>query len=67
MFLFTSVFVLKMQKIIKLTGFLMVVNENYDCYFHETSKKVPQAAALHTTDGIISIHDVSNNILSCDS
>ena len=56
-----------MQKIIKLTCFLMVVNENYDCYFHETSKKVLQAAALDTTDDIISIHDVSNNILSCDS
>ena len=65
--MFTSAFILKIQKIIKLTGFLMVVNENYGCYFHKTSKKVLQTAALYTTDSIIFIHDVSKNILSGDS
>ena len=47
--LFTCVFILKTQKLVKIICFLMVVNENVGCYFHEMLKKVSQVHALYTT------------------
>ena len=48
-FLFTCVFILKTQKLVKINCFLMVANENIGCYYHEMLKKVSQVLALYTT------------------
>ena len=47
--MFTCVFILKTQKLVKISCFLMVVNENIGCYYHEMLKKVSQVPALYTT------------------